>query len=136
MTVAIIESMRSGRLRRVAADERLREIVVFLLVGGISAAFYLVLNVLFTRAGLRPSLSIIWTLVILVPPTYLAQRRFTFRSDRNHVSAFPRYAGTQLLGNALALVVAELFPTPIRAHPTVAYFSDRAHGGDDKLRSA
>ena len=117
-----LDAVRNGPLRRIAGDERLREIAVFLLVGGTSAALYMLLNVVFTRAGLRPSLSILLTLAILVPPTYLAQRRFTFRSERNHWAAFPRYAGAQLLGNALALLAAELFPSPIRAHPTVAYF--------------
>jgi putative flippase GtrA len=110
-----------ARLARLLAAGPARELILFLLVGGTSALIYTGLNVLFTKAGLRPSLSILLTLAILIPPTYLAQRRFTFRSERGHGWAFPRYAGTQLFGNALALLVAELFPTPIRAHPLAAF---------------
>lgn len=104
------------------ADPRLREIFWFLVVGGASALLYLALNVSFTKAGMRPSVSILCTLAILMPPTYWLQRRLTFRSDRGHMSAFPRYVGTQLLGNAFALVLAELFANTIRAHPTIAFF--------------
>ncbi|GAC1345551.1 MAG: hypothetical protein NVSMB18_25500 [Acetobacteraceae bacterium] len=99
----------------------MREIVAFLVVGGTSALLYTALNVLFTKAGLRPSVGILCTLAILVPPTYFAQARFTFKSDRNHRYAFPRYLGTQLFGNALALIAAELFPTPIRTYPMAAF---------------
>ena len=121
MTLPFLAPPRLARLRVMIATGQMREILVFLLVGGTSAMIYTGLNVLFTQSGLRPSVAILLTLAILVPPTYLAQRRFTFRSERGHGWAFPRYAGTQLLGNALALIAAEIFPTPIRAHPLVAF---------------
>ena len=103
------------------ASPRMRELVAFLLIGGTSALLYTGLNVLFTKAGLRPSLSIVLTLAILMPPTYYAQHRLTFRSGRDHRSAFPRYVGAQLFGNVLALVAAEVFASPIRAHPLVSF---------------
>jgi putative flippase GtrA len=121
MNLPFLHHPKAARLRRAIASGQLREIVLFLVVGGTSALLYTALNVLFTKAGLRPSLSILLTLAILIPPTYLAQRRFTFRSDRDHWAAFPRYAGTQVFGNALALLVAEIFPTPIRSHPLAAF---------------
>jgi len=108
-------------LRRILATGRTREIVFFLLVGGTSALLYTLLNVLFTKAGVRPSLSIVITLVILMPPTYFAQRRLTFRSDRDHRSAFPRYVGAQLFGNVLAMIAAEVFTTSIRTYPLVSF---------------
>ncbi len=111
----------ADRLRRAAASGQLREIVLFLVVGGTSAMLYLALNVGFTWAGLRPSLSILCTLGLLIPPTYLAQRRFTFRSDRSHGAAFPRYMGAQLAGNGLALVGAELVPSLIRTYPLASF---------------
>ncbi len=121
LSPSVGRSSLAERVRRAASSGQLREIILFLIIGGTSAFLYTGLNVLFTQAGLRPSLSILVTLLILVPPTYLAQRRFTFRSDRTHVSAFPRYVGAQLAGNALALIAAELFPSAIRANPLAAF---------------
>jgi putative flippase GtrA len=121
MTLPPPDQGRLGRLARSLATGRTREIILFLVIGGTSAVLYTGLNTVFTTAGLRPSLSILVTLAILVPPTYLLQHRLTFRSGRNHASAFPRYLGTQLFGNLLALVAAELFPTVIRAYPLTAF---------------
>jgi putative flippase GtrA len=112
---------RIAHFRRTLASGRARELIAFLLVGGTSALLYTGLNVLFTKAGVRPSLSIMLTLVMLMPPTYYAQHRLTFRSGRDHRSAFPRYVGAQLFGNVLALVTAEVFATHIRAYPLVSF---------------
>lgn len=110
------------RSRRAASNRKARELCLFLLVGGSSAVAYTALNILFTVTfGLRPSLAIVATLAVLIPPTYLAQRRFTFRSARHHLSAFPRYVGTQLIGNGLALLAAELFPGAIHSQPLLAF---------------
>jgi putative flippase GtrA len=99
-----------------------RELVLFLAVGGSSAIIYVVLGVFFsTIGGMRPSFAIIATLLLLIPPSYLAQRSFTFRSSRCHTSAFPRYIGTQALGNTLALIGSELFPESIRTQPWLAF---------------
>jgi putative flippase GtrA len=108
--------------RLTASSDRFREIVLFLAIGGTSAAIYVILCVFFTRVcGLRPSLAIIATLVILIPPTYLSQRNLTFRSDRNHGGAFPRYLATQVVGNGLAVVGSELIPAVIRSQPWLAF---------------
>jgi putative flippase GtrA len=108
--------------RLTASPDRLREIVLFLAVGGTSAAIYVILCVFFTRlCGFRPSLAIVATLVIVIPPTYLSQRNLTFRSDRNHAGAFPRYLATQVAGNALAVVGSELIPAVIRSQPWLAF---------------
>ena len=96
--------------------------MLFGAIGGTASVIYTAFNVLLTTlGGLRPSVAIIVTLTLLIPPTYLAQRRYTFRSDRGHGSAFPRYIGTQLIGNGLALIGAELFPAAIRAHALAAF---------------
>jgi putative flippase GtrA len=113
---------RIAQLRRLLASGRMRELAAFLVVGGTSALLYTGLNVLFTKAGLRPSLSIVLTLAMLMPPTYYAQHRLTFRSGRDHRSAFPRYVGAQMFGNVLALITAEVFATQIRAYPLVSFF--------------
>jgi putative flippase GtrA len=121
MNLPILDAPRAARLRRKLTTGRTREIILFLVIGGTSAVIYTGLNTVLTTAGLRPSVSILLTLAVLVPPTYLAQHRLTFRSGRNHASAFPRYLGTQLFGNVLALIAAELFPTPIRTYPLTAF---------------
>lgn len=100
---------------------RLREVIVFLMVGGTSTALFAAFGVLFTRASVRPSLAMLLALAILIPPSYLGQRSLTFRSDRPHHSAFPRYVGTQAVGNVLGLIVAEAFPAIMRNHPQVAF---------------
>ena len=100
-----------------------QEIAWFLFVGGTSAAVFMSLGVFFTSVcGLRPSLSIVATLLIVVPPTYLAQRRLTFRSGRTHLAAFPRYVATQLVANVLAIVGSELFQSEIRQQPWLGFF--------------
>lgn len=100
---------------------RAHELIFFLIVGGTSAALFTAFGVLFTDAGVRPSLAMLLSLAILIPPSYLAQRSLTFRSDRPHRSAFPRYVATQAVGNALGLTVAEAVPTFIRGHAPAAF---------------
>ena len=95
--------------------------IIFITVGGTSAFLYVLLGGAFTMAGLRPSLAMIVTLVVLVPPTYLAQRRFTFRSGRRHQAAFPRYIGTQAIGNSIGIIGAESFPRFIASTPFLGF---------------
>lgn len=95
--------------------------MLFLIIGGTGAVAYTALNYLFTQSGIRPSLSIALTLVLLIPPVYYLQHRLTFRSGRNHLSAFPRYVGAQLFGNVIAIGVAEAVPGPIKANPLSAF---------------
>ena len=103
-------------------DGRAREIALFLLVGGSSAAIYSALGVLFTSGlGLRPSLAIVLALATVMPPTYLAQRALTFRSQRAHRSALTRYFTTQAISNGVAVLGAEWLAEPIRARPWVAF---------------
>jgi putative flippase GtrA len=121
MKVPFLSPVRAAALRRFVASGGFRELILFLVIGGTGSVLYTALNVIFTKAGVRPSLSIAITLAILIPPVYFLQHRLTFRSGRNHLSAFPRYAGAQLFGNVVAMVVAELFPAPIRAYPITAF---------------
>jgi putative flippase GtrA len=121
MDLPFLSPTRAAVLRRFVASGGLRELMLFLVIGGTGSVFYTALNVFFTEAGIRPSLSIAITLAILIPPVYYLQHRLTFRSGRNHLSAFPRYAGAQLFGNMIAMIVAELFPAPIRAYPITAF---------------
>ena len=101
-----------------------RELAIFLVVGGTSALAYTALGVLFTSGiGLRPSLAVLLSLALVLPPTYLAQKRLTFRSNRAHGSALFRYASTQAISNGVAVLGAELFADAIRAQPWLAFIT-------------
>ena len=121
MSVSLVDPTRLEQVRRFVRSGAMRELVLFLIIGGAGAIAYTALNYMFTRAGIRPSLSIALTLVVLIPPVYYLQHRLTFRSGRNHLSAFPRYAGAQLFGNIIAMAIAEAVPEPIRANPLRAF---------------
>lgn len=99
----------------------LRELFLFGVIGGAGAVAYTALNIGFTSVGIRPSVSIALTLALLMPPVYYLQHRLTFRSGRSHLSAFPRYAGTQIFGNVLAMIATELVPGPVKANPIPAW---------------
>lgn len=121
MPVSLVGPSRLERLRHFARSGDLREVILFLVVGGTGALAYTALNYLFTKSGIRPSVSIALTLLLLIPPVYYLQHRLTFRSGRNHFSAFPRYVGTQLFGNVIAMGIAEALPGPIKANPLPAF---------------
>jgi putative flippase GtrA len=121
MFASFIDPARLEQLRRFVRSGGLRELILFLIIGGTGAIAYTALNYMFTKSGIRPSLSIALTLVLLIPPVYVLQHRLTFRSGRNHLSAFPRYVGAQLFGNIIAMAVAEAVPEPIKANPLPAF---------------
>lgn len=112
------------RLNAQAARDALghaREVVSFLAVGGGAAVAFTALGSLLTQAGVRPSLSLIGALAVVVLPSYFAQRRLTFRSARPHRDALPRYLLTQMVGNGLGLIVAEAVPSVIRDRPALSF---------------
>jgi len=109
------------RLHSIASNRRVVEIAWFLVIGGLSAVLYIVISAELTILGLRPSIALLLTLVLLVPPTYLAQRRLTFQSDLEHAIAFPRYVTTQLTGNGVGLLGAAIFPGAILRQPFLAF---------------
>ncbi len=121
MSVSLVDPTRREQLRQFVQSGGLRELLLFLIIGGTGAIAYTALNYMFTKSGVYPPLSIALTLVVLIPPVYTLQHRLTFRSGRNHLSAFPRYVGAQLFGNVIAMGVAAAVPEPIKANPLTAY---------------
>jgi len=106
----------------VTSTARLREIAVFLVVGGTAAAIYAGLGATFTGwFGIRPSVSVVLSVSIVLPLAYLAQRHVTFRSSRSHAAAFSRYVATQAISNVVAIAGAELFEPEVRAYPIPAF---------------
>jgi putative flippase GtrA len=101
---------------------RLREPAMFVLVGTVSAACYVALNVLFLRGlDVRPGVAIALAMLTTTPPNYLAQRILTFRSRRRHVEALPRYLATQAFSNLIGMLLSELFSGYVTAQPWVGF---------------
>jgi putative flippase GtrA len=112
---------RFERFSWIGSNRQVSEIAWFLLVGGLSALLYIVISAGLTTLGVRPSIALLMTLVLLVPPTYLAQHRLTFQSDVEHLVAFPRYVTTQLMGNAVGLLGTAMFASAIQRQPFLAF---------------
>ena len=111
-------------LTALLAQPRLREIFLFLVVGGSAALAYMAAGVFFTTVlAVRPSVAVALSLAVVMPPAYLAQKVITFRSAASHRTAFIRYAGVQAISNGVAIVGAELFSTTVRSQPWIAFFT-------------
>ena len=101
---------------------QLRDPVVFGIIGCISAACYVALGVFFSRLpGVRPSVALAGALVVMLLPNYAAQRTLTFRSQRNHRQALPRYLVTQAISNLLGMALSELFADQVAVRPWMAF---------------
>src|SRR4051794_20257839 len=120
-----LDFRRIDRVLRCAPSStlgRIRDMAIFIIVGGISALLYLLLNVIFVmKFSMRPALAIVLTLAFLMPPTYLAQRILAFHSSRPHRVAFPRYVATQAIGNLMGILGAELGSSLVIAFPCAAF---------------
>lgn len=101
---------------------RLREPIMYGIVGGISAACYVCLGVFFSRVlGARPSVALAGALGVMLLPNYTAQRTFTFRSQRNHGEALPRYLATQLVSNLFGMALSELLASQVAVWPWITF---------------
>lgn len=89
----------------------------FAFVGGSLLVLHMVLATLFTLLGLLPSVANVTAHLIGIPPTYLAQRGFAFRSDAPHSRAFVRYVLLQVPLMALGAVLAWLIVDQFHWHP-------------------
>ena len=70
----------------------LRQFITFSGVGVVAAvAHYGVLILLVEMGGLSPVIATLWGFIAGAIVSYLLNRRFTFRSDRPHRSAVPRF---------------------------------------------
>lgn len=101
----VVDTAAAGRLLRFTA------------VGLAAMAAYAVVVTLLLALGLRPhwlasgcayALAAIWS--------YIGHRRFSFRSDRPHAVAGPRFIVVTLTGQALAIAIPALV-TDLAGHP-------------------
>jgi putative flippase GtrA len=92
---------------------QLFEIMRFLVVGGGGA----IVNYFMVQWGLNQFPELFKPIItvschaLLIVPVYLLQRSFTFRSDANHVQAFPKYFTTQLVALGINFAISTIiFP--------------------------
>ena len=81
----------------------------FLLVGGSATLLYLIIStclVIVFEAKEWLASSISW--VICIIPTYLGQKKLTFKSEVSHQFAFPRYLFLQIIGILLSAILSFL----------------------------
>jgi putative flippase GtrA len=106
MSVAL-ESLVPDPLAGQGERSALEELIAFVLVGGSGAVAFVLLSTFVVGAPWGPPkwIGSVFCYAVLIPPVYLAHRRFTFRSDAPHRHALPRYAGVQVG----SLMLASLF---------------------------
>ena len=100
----------------------MRQPVTFLFVGGVSAVCYVALDVFFARVlGIRPGAAVALAMLLMLPPSYLAHRRLTFRSSRRHLDAASRYVAVQVISNVVGALASETFSDWVVASPWAAF---------------
>ncbi|WP_417308238.1 methyltransferase domain-containing protein [Devosia sp.] len=88
-----------------------RRLLAFLAVGGTATLLYVILTsaVIGLKTGVPDWLLGAVCYALFIVPTYLAQRRLSFRSDARHQVAFPRYAAVQAVSLVLVAVLSFVF---------------------------
>jgi putative flippase GtrA len=86
-----------------------RELVSFVAVGAFNAAAYLLLASALKAFGLSTTLSSALAYAACVPPGYIAQRSWTFRSTSSVARSVPRYLSVQLVAWAVAIAATFVF---------------------------
>ncbi len=110
----LVSSLVTSRDERVVA-------LRFVFVGGAFVVLHMVLATLFAMLGMQPSLANVTAHLIGIPPTYLAQRGFAFRSDASHARAFVRYVLLQIPLMALGAVLAWALVGQLKWHPAAGF---------------
>jgi putative flippase GtrA len=115
--------MQQVTLRTLATSDDTRIVLLrFLFVGGSLVVAHMALATLFATAfAIPPALANASAHALCLPPTYLAQRAFAFRSDAPHARAFVRYVLLQMPLIALGAFLAWLLIGQMRFQPAVAF---------------
>jgi len=104
-----------------AARGSMRMVATFLAVGAAGAGAYVALSTAFNAAGAAAWIASIAAYATTIPAVYLAQRNFTFQSRAPHLSSFPKYVASQLLGLTLAGILPYVVAQGIGLPPVVAF---------------
>lgn len=100
----------------------LREKLAFLAVGGMNGVCYVIFAWVLHFFGLSPTLSSATAYSLCIPPGYLGQRWYTFRSVRPHSTAAIRYVAVQGIGLLVATVVTFFASTVLGLPALLAFF--------------
>jgi putative flippase GtrA len=82
-----------------------RRLLTFATVGLTATATYFILALVLARLGLTVVLASIAAYTVAAAVSYCGHRWLTFRSDRPHAEALPRFAGVTLSGYAVTAIV-------------------------------
>lgn len=94
------------------------EFIRFAIIGGVSAGVYFV-GLYFLLGAFSLVVSAVAAYASAMVVNYLCQRAWTFKSDRRHDEALPRYLVVQLGGMALNAGTLEFFTTQVEAQIAV-----------------
>lgn len=97
-----------------------RQLLRFGVVGVLSNGVYVLVLVLLRAAAIPWWLAAALAYAVSMVVNYVAQRTFTFRSDRPHGAAAVRYVMLILSCLALNATLMELLIQRVRLHPVVA----------------
>jgi putative flippase GtrA len=109
-----------------AADARpdglaIRQKLTFLVVGGVSAACYILLAGLLHSFGLTPTVASTIAYVVCIPIGYIGHYLFTFRSTRHHTRASAAYLLVQVCALLVASAATFLFSQVLGLDSTFAF---------------
>ena len=99
----------------------MREKLVFLVVGGLSAGCYVILASALHSLALPPVVASAIAYVLCVPLGYLGHRFFTFRSRRPHRWAAIAYPALQGLALLMATAITFISASVLKHPPIVAF---------------
>jgi len=98
-----------------------KQFSLFSLMGAVgTAAHYALLFFLVSRMGVHPVPASVAGAVLGAFINYLLNYRFTFRSNRKHQEALPRFLAIAATGLALNTVLMWLMVEPLRVHYLIA----------------
>ncbi len=83
----------------------MRTMLSFVGVGAAGAGAYVGLSSIIHSLGLSAWIASLASYLVLIPTVYLAQRNITFESRASHLSSFPKYVTTQIVGLTLSALV-------------------------------
>lgn len=83
----------------------MRIVLCFIGVGAAGAGAYVALSSVLHALGLSAWVASSVSYLVLIPIVYLVQRNMTFESRASHLSSFPKYVMTQIMGLTLSALV-------------------------------
>ncbi len=87
----------------------LRQVIIFLFVGGsVTLGYILVATLIAHLSAWRPAIVSTISWLLMIPIGYTAQRTFVFGKTSSHNTALPRYVATQIIGLTVSSCLSEI----------------------------